>query len=236
MTSSQSPVGILGGTFDPIHLGHLAVAEAACAALGLAEVLFIPSHHPPHRRIEPHASGYHRFAMLALALADRPALSEPSKGERRVEGPGFLVSDVELLASSWSYTSVTLRRLHEAAFDALQLFFITGADAFAEIASWNDYPAILDLANFAVVSRPGYPAASLPEQLPMLRDRMTMRQAAAVDHAVGKAGITKIWLVQAVTPDVSSTEVRRRARAGESLEGLVPTAVEQYIERHHLYR
>ena len=221
MTSSHLPVGILGGTFDPVHLGHLAAADAACTALGLAEVLFIPSHHPPHRRVEPLASGYHRFAMLALALADRPR---------------FLVSDAELLASAWSYTSVTLRRLHEAAFDALQLFFITGADAFAEIATWNDYPAILDLANFAVVSRPGHPAAGLPEQLPMLRDRMAMRQGEGADHAAGKAGGTRIWLVQAVTPDVSSTEVRRRARAGEPLDGLVPIAVERYIERHHLYR
>ncbi len=221
MTSSHLPVGILGGTFDPVHLGHLAAADAACTALGLAEVLFIPSHHPPHRRVEPLASGYHRFAMLALALADRPR---------------FLVSDAELLASTWSYTSVTLRRLHEAAFDALQLFFITGADAFAEIATWNDYPAILDLANFAVVSRPGHPAAGLPEQLPMLRDRMAMRQGEGADHAAGKAGGTRIWLVQAVTPDVSSTEVRRRARAGKPLDGLVPIAVERYIERHHLYR
>jgi nicotinate-nucleotide adenylyltransferase len=221
MTSSEPHVGILGGTFDPIHLGHLAAGEAACTALGLTEVLVIPSHHPPHRRIEPEASGYHRFAMVALALADRPR---------------FLVSDVELRATSWSYTSVTLRRLHQTAFDALQLFFITGADAFAEIATWNDYPAILDLAHFAVVSRPGHPVSALPDQLPTLRDRMIMRQAAGTGDACGKADRTRIWLVDARTPDVSSTEVRRRARAGQPLAGLVPAPVEQYIERHQLYR
>ncbi len=220
MTTTEPRVGILGGTFDPIHLGHLSVAEAACAALGLAEVLFIPSHHPPHRRVEPFASGYHRFAMVALALADRPR---------------FLVSDVELLASDWSYTSVTLRRLHAAAFDALQLFFITGADAFAEIATWKDYPAILDLANFVVVSRPGHSAADIPNRLPTLGERMIVKKAGGAESR-NVADRTNIWLVEARTPDVSSTEVRRRARSGESLAGLLPAAVADYLERHQLYR
>lgn len=219
MTTSQR-VGILGGTFDPVHEGHVAVADAALEALDLDEVLFIPSHHPPHRRVEPMASGYHRFAMVALALADRPAL---------------LASDVELRAADWSYTSVTLRRLHERAFDALQLFFITGADAFAEIATWKDYPAILDLANFVVVSRPGLSATSIPDRLPTLRDRMIMKGADLGD-AGGVAAATRIWLVDAVTPDVSSTEVRRRVRAGEPIDGLVARAVERYVVRHHLYR
>jgi nicotinate-nucleotide adenylyltransferase len=220
LTSIEPRVGILGGTFDPIHVGHVAVAEAACAALALDQVLFIPSHHPPHRRVEPFASGYHRFAMVALALAD---------------APGLLVSDVELLASDWSYTSVTLRRLHAAAFDALQLFFITGADAFAEIATWKDYPAILDLANFVVVSRPGQPAAAMPDRLPMLRERMVL-QRPGTDRTAERAIGTRIWLVEAPTPDVSSTEVRHRVRADEPVAGLVLPAVAHYIERHHLYR
>ncbi len=214
-------MGILGGTFDPIHLGHVAVAEAACGALDLAEVFFIPSHHPPHRRVEPAASGYHRFAMVALALADKPR---------------FLANDVELLATDWSYTSVTLRRLHAAAFDALQLFFITGADAFAEIATWKDYPAILDLANFVVVSRPGHPAESMPRRLPMLASRMIMRQSLNSGTRRETQDGTRIWLVEAATPDVSSTQVRRRVQNCEPLTGLVPGTVAHYIERHHLYR
>jgi nicotinate-nucleotide adenylyltransferase len=221
MTSTHRRLGILGGTFDPVHLGHLAVADAASAALHLTEVLVIPSNHPPHRRVEPRASGYHRFAMVALAAADRPQL---------------FASDVELQADSWSYTSVTLRRLHDTAFSALQLFFLTGADAFAEIATWNDYPAILQLSHFVVVSRPGHPASAMPDQLPMLRDRMIMCPApggVSSDRPVETPGI---WLLDAPTPDVSSTDVRRRARAGESLDGLVPAAVQRYIERHHLYR
>lgn len=221
MTSSERRVGILGGTFDPIHVGHLAVADAACAALGLTEVLVIPSNHPPHRQAEPQASGYHRFAMVALAVADRPRC---------------IASDVELQADSWSYTSLTLRRLHGAALLPSQLFFLTGADAFAEIATWNDYPAILDLANFVVVSRRHHPAPALVERLPMLRDRMIACPAAGGGGCENTPNGPKIWLLDAPTPDVSSTGVRARVRAGEPLEGLVPRAVEQYIERQHLYR
>ncbi len=221
MTSSESRIGILGGTFDPIHLGHLAVADAASAALALTEILVIPSNHPPHRRIEPHASGYHRFAMVALALADRPRL---------------VASDVELQADSLSFTSLTLRRLREAGFRPLQLFFLTGADAFAEIATWNDYPAVLDLANFVVVSRPRHPAAAMMERLPMLRDRMIVCPAAGGGCCNSAADRPRIWLLDARTPDVSSTEVRRRVEAGQPLQDLVPRAVEHYIERQHLYR
>ncbi len=214
-------IGILGGTFDPIHRGHLAVADAAGAALDLTEILVIPSNHPPHRRLEPHASPCHRFAMVALALADRPRL---------------VTSDVELQAESLSYTSVTLRRLHDRLVTPLQLFFLTGADAFAEIATWKDYPTILDLANFVVVSRPGHPATAVPEQLPTLRDRMIMCPTGGRTDCMGAQDRPRIWLLDAPTPDVSSTEVRRRVQAGEPLRDLVPPAVAQYIERQHLYR
>ena len=221
MMELESRIGILGGTFDPIHYGHVAVADAARAVLGLTEILVIPSNHPPHRRVEPHASGYHRFAMVALALADRPHL---------------VASDVELQADSLSYTSVTLRQLRHASLRPLQLFFLTGADAFAEIATWRDYPAILDLANFVVVSRPHHPAPAMVERLPMLRDRMIMCPATGGEDCVRAQDRPRIWLLEAFTPDVSSTQVRRRVQAGESLRALVPPAVEHYIERQHLYR
>ncbi len=214
-------IGILGGTFDPIHLGHVAVADAACAALDLAEIIVIPSNHPPHRRVEPHASAYHRFAMVALALADRPRM---------------VASDVELQADSLSYTAVTLRRLHEASLGPLQLFFLTGADAFAEIATWKDYPAILDLANFVVVSRPHHPAGEMVERLPALRGRMITCPRTGGVECVSTQKTPGIWLLDAPTPDVSSTEVRRLVAAGDAIAGLVPQAVEHYIARQHLYR
>ncbi len=240
MTTTDTRVGILGGTFDPIHNGHIAVADAACAALALHRVLVIPSHHPPHRRVQPQASSYHRFAMVAMATVPR---AQPVE---------YMASDMELLAArDRSYTALTLRQLQAGGLRARQMFFITGADAFAEIASWNDYPAILELTHFVVVSRPRHPARRMPELLPALRDRMMLThlegpqrdlimRSVATDApvAVEAADRLGIWLVDVPhlsTPDVSSTEIKRRLRDGESIAGLVSPMVEEYIRRHGLY-
>jgi nicotinate-nucleotide adenylyltransferase len=209
-------IGLLGGTFDPVHEGHLAAARAARDALGLDRVVVMPSHHPPHRAVEPRASSHHRFAMIALAIA----------GAGRLE-----LSDTELLAGGPSYTATTLRRLHAAGLSACEICFIAGADAFAEIATWHDYPALLDLCHFAVVSRPGSRASALPGRLPALAARMRPAGEADVD-----AERPWILLIEADTPDVSSTTVRRRVRAGASLNGLVPPEVERYIMRQGLYK
>src|SRR5580765_240732 len=151
-------VGLLGGTLDPIHLGHIETASAARIALGLDRVHVLPSNVPPHRTERPVASGYHRFAMSALA----------------VNGvDGLLASDLEMIAPGRSYTSDTLMRFREAqGLGASQIFFITGADAFAEIATWHRYPEVLDLANFIVVSRPGFPVDALSGRLPELAERL----------------------------------------------------------------
>ena len=222
--NSDRRLGVLGGAFDPVHGGHLAVARAAQAAAGLTRVLFVPVHHPPHRRVEPRASGYHRFAMLALALTDRP---------------DFAMSDAELLSNQTSYTSTTLRRLHAEGFSAVQLFFITGADAFAEIAAWNDYPSILDLGHFVVITRPGFPSNSMPARLPELAGRMQTVSAGDAKRqqpaAIWSTPGTRVFLVDAVTPDVSSTEIRRQASERRPLTGLVAPAVERHIRRHRLY-
>jgi nicotinate-nucleotide adenylyltransferase len=192
-------VGILGGTFDPIHLGHLAAAASAMASLSLDHVMLLPSRTPPHRSLEPRASVYHRFAMTALAAMDRPTL---------------LASDLELRREGPSYTALTLEALRDEGFAPSQLYFILGADAFAEIATWYDYPRVLTLANFVVVSRPG----------------------ALLTPAVSGGGAsTSVSYVDASTPDVSSTDIRRRVAGGESIEGLVPPAVAEHIRRHRLY-
>lgn len=220
-------VAILGGTFDPIHLGHLAVTAAARHALELDEVLIVPSHSPPHRPSQPYASAFHRFAMVALAIVDRPDL---------------VASDLELGSAGPSYTSRTLTRLHQRGFAASQLFFIIGADAFAEITTWHDYPAILDRCHFIVVSRPTYPVKALPDLLPFLARRMVMRSALQAPGSTERHGdvavaseTPMIFLVDATTPDVSSSSVRRRIMAGEPLAGLVPPAVQEYIRRQQLY-
>jgi nicotinate-nucleotide adenylyltransferase len=145
-------------------------------------------------------SSYHRFAMVALAVAGRPR---------------WCASDIELKSAEASYTSTTLRRFHADGYSPDELFFLTGADAFAEVETWRDYPAILDLAQFVVVSRPGFPVGELRRRLPSL-----------VDRAI---------LIDAPTADVSSTSIRRRIAARESIAGLVPPGVRQHIDQHGLY-
>ena len=208
-------IGILGGTLDPVHLGHLETARASRHALALDRVILMPSRLPPHRANGPEASSFHRFAMAAIA----------------VNGvDGLETSDLELTAPGPSYTADTLLRLHGAGLRRDQIFFITGADAFAEIETWSRYPGVLDLANFVVVSRPGYDVAALRAALPSIAPRMrpaTADAPANPDPAV--------FLLDAQTPDVSSTDIRARLRAGASVLGLVPEAVERHIRQHRLY-
>ena len=216
-------VGLLGGTLDPIHVGHIETARAAAHALGLDRVYVLPSNVPPHRAARPLASAYHRFAMTALAI----------NGLDRLEA-----SDMELRAPGPSYTAETLERFRarDGATDS-QIFFITGADAFAEIETWHRYPAVLDLAHFAVVSRPHCPVESLREVLPGLAARMTSVIANREPNREPRIANREpaIFLIDAATPDVSSTGIRRRLATGESISGMVPAAVEQHIRQHRLY-
>ncbi|HEY8550522.1 MAG TPA: nicotinate-nucleotide adenylyltransferase [Vicinamibacterales bacterium] len=213
------PFGILGGTFDPIHLGHLAVAAAVERALGLDRILLVPARTPPHRSA-PLVSIYHRFAMVALAAMTAEAL---------------VASDLDLDSSEPSYTSTLLERFAARGHTASQMVFITGADAFAEIATWRHYPAILDRAHFAVVSRPGLEATTLPASLPALADRFLAVRPAGDGRSFELPETPRILLIDAETPDVSSTQVRERAREGGPLTDLLPASVAAYVRRHGLY-
>jgi nicotinate-nucleotide adenylyltransferase len=198
-------LGLLGGTLDPIHIGHLDAAEGARQALALDEVLVIPAHDPPHRPGDPHASAFHRFAMVSLAI----------------DGwHGYRASDLELRRDGPSYTALTLRELRAQGWEPSQLYFIIGADAFAEIATWYEYPAILDACQFALVSRPGTTIDEALARTPDLR------------HRVGQT----IHLVPAKTSPASSSEIRARLAAGQPVDGLVPPAVVRHIATHHLYK
>jgi nicotinate-nucleotide adenylyltransferase len=208
-------IGILGGTFDPVHVGHVDTAHAAREALNLDRVILIPSGTPPHRQYQPAASARHRYAMARLAAG---------------EAEGLEASDLEIGADGPSYTADTLTRLHQLGLQPSQIFFITGADAFAEIRTWSRFPDVLDMAHFVAVSRPGYPARALLLHLPGLSSRM-----AAGNLTPLLASKPLIFLVEAQTRDVSSTGIRRRLAAGESIEGMVPALVEAYIREHGLY-
>jgi nicotinate-nucleotide adenylyltransferase len=206
-------IGLLGGSFDPIHCGHLDMGLAAESALELSQMIVIPANVAPHRT-PPVASSYHRFAMTALAVQKRAR---------------WTASDMELRHEPPSYTADTLKRFHERGYSASNLFFVIGADAFADIATWKDYPQILDRAQFAVVSRPGCSADELPARLPALASRM-MGPSSHRHHAG-----TVIILIDAPTADVSSTAIRQRRAQGLSIAGLVDARVQQHIEQHGLY-
>jgi nicotinate-nucleotide adenylyltransferase len=206
--------GILGGTFDPIHRGHVDMARAAQHALQLTEVVLMTSHVPPHRPA-PVASAFHRFAMVALAVAS---------------ADNWRASDAELRRDAPSYTSATLQWLLERGHRPADLFFILGADAFAEVASWKDYPGLLDLSHFAVVSRTNSPVTEIPERFPELQSRMAV---APFDASLARDPL--IFLIDAPTADVSATAIRQRRERRQSIAGLVVPAVQQHIERHGLY-
>jgi nicotinate-nucleotide adenylyltransferase len=214
MVTAARRIGILGGTFDPVHWGHLDVGDVAVHELKLSRLFVITSNVPPHRP-QPLASSYHRFAMVSLAIVDRP---------------DWRAADLELRHDAPSFTSRTLDLFHERGYLSSELFFIIGADAFAEIGSWRDYPKILDAAHFVVVSRPGFSVKELPRRLPKLADRMArppIDEVAQIDPL--------IILIDAPTADVSSTAIRDHLASGEPIAGLVPPQVEQHIEHHGLY-
>jgi nicotinate-nucleotide adenylyltransferase len=208
-------VGILGGTFDPIHLGHLAIGQLAQSVCGLSHLLVMPSGTPPHRPIGPCASADDRLAMARLA-------AEPL---------GWQVSDLELRRTGRTYTADTLDALRAAA-PGTPFFFILGADAFADIAQWHRFPAVLDLAHFVVIARPGHPVDHLDEHVPHLAGRV-IRCGPDTRPAVPET--PAVILVTAETPRISSSAIRRLIGDGGSPDGLVPDRVARYIADHRLY-
>jgi nicotinate-nucleotide adenylyltransferase len=214
MTHRHLRLGVFGGTFDPIHVGHLDAASAARQALSLDDVLFLPSHVPPHRSADPRATMFHRFAMVALATSDQPSSR---------------ASDIELRRTGTSYTFETLAALHAGGWTPSQLFFILGTDAFAEIAQWREFDRVVDGTNIVVVGRTGTSLESALARTP-LRPRV---------RPLGQAGepsaTTGVYLIEAATRDVSSTLIRAELAAGRSIADLVPEAVERHIIKHGLY-
>jgi nicotinate-nucleotide adenylyltransferase len=204
--------GLLGGTFDPIHVGHLDVARAALDVLSLDRVWLVPSRVPPHRA-RPHASASHRFAMTTLAAQEDDRL---------------YASDLEMETAGPSYTTDTLDRLSGRGVRLDSTFFITGADAFRDIRTWRAFPELLNRCHFVVVSRAGVPASSMPDLLPELSDRMTRLPGQVPSRS-------SILLIDCETTEVSSTDVREAIASGARIETLVPASVARHIHRYDLY-
>ncbi|MFQ5766529.1 MAG: nicotinate-nucleotide adenylyltransferase [Acidobacteriota bacterium] len=207
-------MGVFGGTFDPVHLGHVALAREVRQIMDLETVQLLPCLIPPHKVREDLTPGADRLAMLALAAQDAPEL---------------IPSSLELLRPAPSYTIDSLRQI-QASRPHVRLFFLMGMDSFLELRLWKEYDNLLQEFHLVVFGRPGcmeLPAdADLPEAA---RKRMVQGNRAA-DQRDGR-----IHMVQINPHDLSSTAIRLKARHGESLEGLVAPPVESYLRRCNLY-
>lgn len=203
-------VGILGGTFDPIHYGHLLIADEVREALQLDRILFVPAAVPPHKIGERVAPAADRAAMVRLAIAGNPL---------------FSMCSIELDRPGPSYTVDTLAALAEEAVRQgvqRELHFILSVEALARLKSWHEPARLLELARLAVVARPGTP-------IPVARRLKTMLPG-------GSASMSRVECIRTLLVAHSSSDVRARVAAGRSIRYLVPSAVEAYIRDHRLYR
>lgn len=210
-------VAIYGGTFDPVHNGHLEVARAVLKLFELDEIIFIPASVPPHKRNAKITSAYHRFAMLALA----------AETDQRL-----LISTIELDAPDRPYAVDTTAQMLNP---KRRLFFLIGADSWAEITTWYEWQRLLKLCDLIVVTRPGYEIAKPPVEASVVDLRDKKRDAPAI--AEDPSG-PRVFLTDAANVDVSATTIRALARVGdfESMKASVPPAVASYISKHGLYR
>jgi len=216
---ANAPIGVLGGTFDPIHYGHLRLAEEVGETLRLEEVRFIPSGTPPHRSA-PAVPAEHRLAMTQLAAAGNPRFKVDEREVRRA-GPG--------------YTYDTLKTLRAEQGETRPLALLLGADAFLEFATWHRWREIFGLAHIAVAHRPGFPVEQWSGRMPLPLAReysaRRMQQPLAV-HLSPAGGIV---VVPFTALDISATAIRDMLRAGASPRYLLPGAVLDYIRTHRLY-
>jgi nicotinate-nucleotide adenylyltransferase len=224
-------VAIFGGTFDPIHRGHLAVARAAAEKFSLSTVHFVPAYIPPHKQKQPITSFGHRYTMLALATEGDPRFV-PSL----LESPDV----IQRSGSDASYSIDTVRRLRYRLKKSDKLYFIIGMDAFADIAKWRSPVELLRECEFIVANRPGYSLADVAKSLPNeLRPPEDAIRPFLKEEAHGTLVIqgATIHLLADVNEDVSSTTIRQAAaKRGQTLEKLVGDAVADYIRKLHLYK
>jgi nicotinate-nucleotide adenylyltransferase len=220
-SSRPRNIALYGGSFDPIHAGHLAVARAAQRRFHLDEIHFVVAGRPPHKLKQSAAPFAHRFAMTALACSGR-AHFVPSLAEAGDDFSG----------RSIHYSLDTVRCFrHRLAHPGDHLFFLLGVDSFLEIPTWRNYDALLAACDFIVASRPGYHMESLRRVIPPELLKHSAPQSARVIHLCK----TDVHLLDSVASRVSASEVRRRRRFRRSIHGLVPVAVEEYILSQGLY-
>lgn len=215
-------VAFYGGSFDPVHRGHLAIGESLMTEFGLDEFVFIPAFHAPHKKRKAPTSAYDRYAMLCLATAEMPELS---------------VSKMEVETPERPYSVETLSRL-KTELPQTEIFFVMGADSWGDITTWREWEKVLSLTNHIVVTRPGYEIKT-----PHVTDEIKARiidLRGQVDGAAATAGEEsaepRIYLTDVVNMDISATSIRQKIRTGDnSWTSDVPAPVANYIEKYQIY-
>lgn len=213
-------IGIFGGTFNPVHLGHLKAAEVVQKRFHLKRILFVPSYIPPHKESIEIASPLHRLKLVELALASYSQ---------------FIPSSIEIDAKGKSYSILTLKKIKEF-FPKAIIFFILGVDAFLEIDTWRESQKVLEQCFFVVISRPGY---RLKNAKKVLEGKYLKRmyEISESDEVRDDMLLSfKIFLFPIISLDVASTGIRERIKRGDSIRSMVPEAVESYIYQNNLYR
>lgn len=213
-------IAVYGGTFDPVHNGHLEIARRTLKLFALDQVLFMPAYVAPHKQGANVSSALHRYAMLALTTENNERLR---------------ISTAELDARERAFTVDTMAQLRARFGDTTRLFFIMGADSWAEIRTWRDWERLLRLCDHIVVTRPRYDlaAAGVLESMIDLRGRGESEVAALLREERGPG----VFITDAVMLDLAATDIRAAAQAGdhEQLSRMVPGSVVEYIEKYGLY-
>ena len=236
---AKKRIALYGGTFDPVHIGHIEVARRVSQLFEIEKVLFIPAQMAPHKIGRPVTEPIHRYAMLALATQNDPGLS---------------ISTFELDAPDRRYTVETVAHFQQALDDSTELFFIMGADSWSEITTWREWKRLLTMTNHIVVTRPGYEptetnVGAVKERIVDLRSSLECGDPSPPSPRAERATLTKaatsrrtpgsgIFFTDVVMNDVSATNIRQIARDGptEELSKLLPGPVLDYIRKYGIYR
>jgi nicotinate-nucleotide adenylyltransferase len=229
-------IGLFGGTFDPVHKGHLALARAALERCNLHRILFVPANIPPHKQKQPLTPFAHRFAMLALATAAEKAFV-PSLLEAPAEATPIRKDEAK--QERPNYTIDTVRRLKQSFKSTDRLFLLIGMDAFADIAKWHEAEALFRECAFVVAGRPGYSLADVANALPeKLRPRAEVTKPFHKQKADGDLVLpgATLHLIADLKEPASATAIREHAAAGKPLGRFVDPAVADYIKKVGLYK
>jgi nicotinate-nucleotide adenylyltransferase len=217
-------LGLLGGSFNPVHNGHLAIARQTRTALGLDQILFVPTSHPPHKPNGSLAPAQDRYEMVRLAISSDPT---------------FAISDVEINRPGKSYSIDTIRLLQQTYGAQTQLFFLIGLDAFLDFPSWREPRTLLQLCSFVVLSRPGllFRSLSTVRLLPPIPVSSLMDlDAGRISRIEAPLGTQGLICLKLPPSPISASDIRSQIRQGHPVANLLPPLVESYILQHHLYQ